>query len=538
MTDSESSRLCSGCSTTLAELDSVLKQPLISSPTPNEILETNHPPIESQLPSIRDFISTGRARMRVLNAKFAALRSSNCSIEALQSSIDKLLALDVEIRKHKGAISPLRRMPTEVLSLIFTSTISQHGITESAPWTVSAVCARWRATVIYQPRFWTFINLGYFSRSSTHYLRLEIQLQRSGELPLAVQCSSKDTSHFGSPELRLLRLVCEHARRWGKLSVSGSSYLYSQIVDFVQDRLVLLQELEIEVECPAYEGNLPALDIFQDAPLLQRVVLNQKTWPYPVLGMTLPWSQLVQYGASNSWDGHLHALASAANLVECSLEIQGSGQPPGASILLPHLLRLSLSHPTFLECLETPALIELYCDYAPLLLPFLRRNLCKLKTLTLSHCYKNPADDSDLVHIVEEVPTIVNLGLLPGLSFPIELSDTLSSRPDVAPALECISTVIGTGNDIDKDRYEHFARAIDSLWRHGRLRSVKLCPDYGFSLPTIDSIELLRAQGLEFLITEGDYQIFYEDVLPSQFQINTNKDYNPHEIWYDSDDDF
>ncbi|KAJ6581991.1 hypothetical protein B0H19DRAFT_886088, partial [Mycena capillaripes] len=110
------------------------------------ILDTNGPPLESHIPILRDFASKGRARMAVLNAQ----------IVLLESSLDKLLAesneLDIEIRKHEASLSPLRRMPTEILSLIFTFTLPPHEMNaEPAPWTVSTVCTRWRAIVISQP---------------------------------------------------------------------------------------------------------------------------------------------------------------------------------------------------------------------------------------------------------------------------------------------------------------------------------------------------------------------------------------------------
>ncbi|KAJ6582031.1 hypothetical protein B0H19DRAFT_929574, partial [Mycena capillaripes] len=123
--------------------------PFITSLVSRDILDTNDPPIESQIPFLRDFVSMGRARMTALDAKIASLQSS---LDKLREERD---GLDMEVQKHEGGLSPLRRMPTEILSLIFTFTLPpyQPGA-EPAPWTVSAVCARWRLIVISQPYFW------------------------------------------------------------------------------------------------------------------------------------------------------------------------------------------------------------------------------------------------------------------------------------------------------------------------------------------------------------------------------------------------
>ncbi|KAF8217007.1 hypothetical protein K438DRAFT_1551645, partial [Mycena galopus ATCC 62051] len=109
----------------------------------------NDPPHESQIPFLRDFISNGHARMVALDARIALL----------QSSLDQLLAkkhkLDVEISIHEMGLSPLRSMPAEIMSCIFSFTLPpHHPDTESAPWTVSVVCVRWHAIAIFEPRLW------------------------------------------------------------------------------------------------------------------------------------------------------------------------------------------------------------------------------------------------------------------------------------------------------------------------------------------------------------------------------------------------
>ncbi|KAJ7464512.1 hypothetical protein FB451DRAFT_1042145, partial [Mycena latifolia] len=119
--------------------------PLNPSTISSDILETNCPPSEFSMPSIREFIARGSARRTRLDAKIA-------SLEAL---LDVLLhersPLDADIRKHEGAVSPLRRMPTELLSLIFKYTLP-HDL--SGTWTIPAVCSRWRTIALSQPTLW------------------------------------------------------------------------------------------------------------------------------------------------------------------------------------------------------------------------------------------------------------------------------------------------------------------------------------------------------------------------------------------------
>ncbi|KAJ7648562.1 hypothetical protein DFH06DRAFT_1095302 [Mycena polygramma] len=126
---------------------------------PRDILETNDPPLESQIPFLRDFVTRGRVRISLLEDEMALLQTS---LDNLSKERDELV---VEIRKHEGALSPLRRTPTEILSHIFIFTLPPYRLNhEPAPWTVSAVCARWRTIVISQPCFWTSIDLSDYSR--------------------------------------------------------------------------------------------------------------------------------------------------------------------------------------------------------------------------------------------------------------------------------------------------------------------------------------------------------------------------------------
>jgi hypothetical protein len=91
--------------------------------------------------------------MAALDAKIALFRSS------LARLLEEKAELNVEIGMHEGGLSLLRCMPTEILSHIFEFSLPPHQIdAKDAPWTVSAVCARWRTIVMSQSSFWTSIR--------------------------------------------------------------------------------------------------------------------------------------------------------------------------------------------------------------------------------------------------------------------------------------------------------------------------------------------------------------------------------------------
>ncbi|KAJ7250489.1 hypothetical protein B0H12DRAFT_662863 [Mycena haematopus] len=317
-------------------------------PTPalvsSDIVKSNNPPLESQIPVLQDFISKGRARLAALETKMALLDS------LMHKLLEEKDELAVEISIHEKSLSSLRRMPTEILSHIFSFTLPPHQSDAApAPWAISAVCARWRAIVISQPHFWTFIRYiasshggkapsdDYAmsdSESSSHgpvrlkpkpqLLKFKTQLRRSAQLPLNVEFHMVPLrqSYMTLEQERILQLICDHGERWETASFVGPQDLSDQLRFSVPHQLAHLQKLTIDIPYDdGHYGNDP-VEIFQDAPLLHTVSSNRRLWQYPAT-LELPWSQLRRYGGSNKWDNHLDALRRTSNLVDCSLEIPG-----------------------------------------------------------------------------------------------------------------------------------------------------------------------------------------------------------------------
>ncbi|KAJ6449766.1 hypothetical protein C8R45DRAFT_1044397 [Mycena sanguinolenta] len=446
--------------------------------------------------------------------------------EAIKSAFST--SLDNPLVKHEAVV---RRVPTETLSHIFTFTLPPHRLNEEpAPWTISAVCSHWRETAISQPRFWVFIDLRYHTRKKfTSRFRLETQLSRSAGLPLNISFSTADRT-LTSEEWSLLRLLTVHARRWEILSMRGPLELYTGLRDCLCVQLTHLRVLDVEMEGGRaseeddgvdYDENdpVPLLVAFKDAPQLQKVNANRISYPFP-LSLALPWLQVLHFGGSNKWNGHLRTLRSATNLVSCLLVLPPETEPikiPQTLILLPHLRQFSLPDAAILECLETPALQELYCPYAPALIPFLHRQhrLQKLVIAAPPLVWRNDVgrqvagETPDLTRMVAAASTVTTLGLM--LPLPAEFARDFSNL-DMVPALEQFTTRMIPRED-NHELQTDFMHAIESRWQHGRLRSVKLPrmpPPWapGF----LDRIEQLQSQGMEFVI--GSYITIREEMGP------------------------
>ncbi|KAF8216950.1 hypothetical protein K438DRAFT_1748087 [Mycena galopus ATCC 62051] len=397
--------------------------------------------------------------------------------------------------------------PTEILTHVFVLTLPPHEVdAEPAPWTISAVCAHWREIVISQPLFWTSIRYARPEAPELFRARrlvrpIETQLGRSGQLPLDIEFHVDRWNDMTFEDLKILQVICKHAGRWATVSLSGPSDLSYQISLSTQRPLLLGNLHKLAIETP-HDSSQDTVDCnFLDAPLLQTVFVNRsrELRAYPAQ-MELPWSQLLRYGVCNTWQGHLDTFVHASNLVDCTLELASGGRMPDPETLvdLPRLRRLSASDAFFLKHLKTPALQELYCEYyPPVISTFFHRQNCELQKLVLWGYYSSHTDHSDLMRLVESVPTVTQLSLL--FPLPVEYISDLLSRPTMAPALGHLTISLETST-VKAD--EDFMQAIESRWRDGGLRSLKV---YYRVLKNVvgNWLDVLQTQGMNCVVYDS-----------------------------------
>ncbi|KAG7440585.1 uncharacterized protein BT62DRAFT_822915, partial [Guyanagaster necrorhizus] len=64
----------------------------------------------------------------------------------------------VKLAKYRYFIAPIRRVPNEILSEIFSFTCADMSdsvdIVSGAPWVLSHVCSLWRSICLSSPRLW------------------------------------------------------------------------------------------------------------------------------------------------------------------------------------------------------------------------------------------------------------------------------------------------------------------------------------------------------------------------------------------------
>lgn len=488
------------------------------------LLDSNEIPSESEARCIQGLLSTGRARRVRFHAELTATNHTVTSAfrDKLISELD---ALDRQLSKYKAALSPLRQLPTEIISLIFTYAIRLPRGDPSrdlALWTIGQVCTRWRAVALSQPLLWTIVDLDLSGGPDKSRFRLETQLQRSREFPLRITLRCSVMDHYRK-EKKLINMLVEHCSRWETFEMSFPTERQAGFLNStIPRRFPLLRELNFRVY-PTFDPSLRddessfVCEYFEDAPNLRTVVVDCRF----VETIKVPFPQLLRYRGTNTWGGHLSNLRSACNLVDCALNIKGVGNLPAMKISLLHLHRLAVTNSLFLDCLDAPALQELHCSGPTShIVSFLQSVPCKLQKLFLHEC-AGTWPPPDFGPLLRAVPMLAHLGIQFIDPFYSKELYSLLILPTTAEMvhLKTISICLQRLRHASVDPTGLFMDMLESRWRAGSLRSVDFC-GY-FPSRYASRMDRLRDEGLKVVLDNTTYKLLL-DMTPPHLQLHYN----------------
>ncbi|KAJ6457428.1 hypothetical protein C8R47DRAFT_943932, partial [Mycena vitilis] len=115
-------------------------------------MNRNEPPDESELPLVKSAVSRTDARLAIIDEEIAKLQKTLKELEENRASL----------LSYKVILSPLRRIPPEVLGQIFSWTLpsvddewccNKWDATDS-PWNLTHVSSFWRAVSLSTPSLW------------------------------------------------------------------------------------------------------------------------------------------------------------------------------------------------------------------------------------------------------------------------------------------------------------------------------------------------------------------------------------------------
>ncbi|KAF8165655.1 hypothetical protein B0H34DRAFT_247254 [Crassisporium funariophilum] len=316
------------------------------------LLYSNTAPSDSEIALIRKFIAATQLELTFTNV------DSKRNIQQ-----DTLARYTAFVRVHDAILSPIRKIPSELLEKIFrhyaTSIIQwQHVSRIQLPWVLSQVCQRWRAIVLRVPSLWSHVPaihlLDKRRKTQTTIKYLNELFARSRDAPLTFNIYAPRQEYDTHP---VLDVLVHHSERWQVLTIE-SSCITINALQRSRGRLSSLHTLTLDI------GRFPGtsvIDIFKDAPRLREVNI---TGHYPH-ALFLPWSQLTRYREVVLTRGGRNEVYSASHLEILVLSIAcDTTIIPVTTLCHLKILRITWSHTMldvepFFQNLTLPAIREI-----------------------------------------------------------------------------------------------------------------------------------------------------------------------------------
>lgn len=413
------------------------------------------------------------------------------------------------IQEFKIALSPVRRLPTELWISIFHLSVSRYAALDMSAgfWGFSQVCARTRLIVLSMPRHWSYIVIdpndtnNIFPRHAEAILGT--YLARSGDADICVNLNVTDSA-LTPRASALLDILSSAAHRVASLRFTAGCVLCRSLVSW-KGRMARLGELNISVAEDLDESGDPKiLDVFQDCPSLYDVQLAH--FRRSSLYLKLPWSQLNRFSVELARGDKLDGLCEAHNLTNLLVEAPLDSNPLTDMVVLPNLRRLTLyQSATILRHLRVPALQHItYLGPLDSLVGSLSTSLqgsgFGLQELHL--ITGSLFNDNETMMLLELSRTIRTLIILNRCHsehtvdrFIAQLSDVRSRETCLLPNLEHLSLDWTAHGSFDKQRFVDAiaSRTTDAISRRGisRLRTLWFTYDDNIPPITLDSIETL-----------------------------------------------
>ncbi|KAJ6583997.1 hypothetical protein DFH09DRAFT_1144003 [Mycena vulgaris] len=349
-------------------------------------LDTNYVPSDAEVEEIQTALTEPFRQLSLLDERIAQL----------QAAVNELLAeratLKDEIDRYRALISPVRRIPQDVLEGIFFACLPTHHNSlinaREAPLLLGHICSYWRCVAHSMPTLWASLHIPYINPSFASVSAppdliprfvdvTQAWLARSGTSPVSLSVAYSDIHPVLKQPLQPV------FRRLRHLEVEVGTGMHQSMGQFwgAADEFPALESLKIhggEYCDPMFWTTVGLLNVFA----LRRVSLR-----LPVNPMTLPllWGELTELDLkcymtwapnTGGWRGGLgmhdvlDILRRCEKLVKCRLHVTRMDAFEGrASAAVPHLQSLTISEvldaPGMLDCLHLPRLRHLALDLFP-----------------------------------------------------------------------------------------------------------------------------------------------------------------------------
>ncbi|KAJ6505259.1 hypothetical protein C8R45DRAFT_1181377 [Mycena sanguinolenta] len=405
--------VCWSCGAAPKSSPSLLDTPPLSpSLDMMRLANSNDAPLDSDILCVQELISDAEDRLHALDQEIYSLQTM------LAQLVQKRSDLIDSLRGHRAILSPVRRVPPELVCAIFDfATAENRGNPgDRPPWWVGFISRPWRYYALGYPPLWASLTVPASKRFrpdswiNARFFELETQLLRCGAASLHIHWSNVSTT---SPNPRILDLILPRSNSWRTVSFDiDKNDAALDWLEPVRGRLDSLEKLEVLYNLCIFPN------VFTTAPNLCHVALpsittgNDSSSLSYQTSVPLPWGQITQYSGNCPFAQQLDILRAAPNLSDCALDINEDFRfvpPKDATVILPCLRRLYSDRLGCFLPVVAPGLEELcFLDsmwVISLIVPFVRQLACTLQRLALWRCPLS----SELITTLRDLPSLTYL---------------------------------------------------------------------------------------------------------------------------------
>ncbi|KAJ7147981.1 hypothetical protein C8R46DRAFT_1128702 [Mycena filopes] len=345
-------------------------------------LGTNYCPLDDELLQIRTFlVEPLLSRLKGLDGQIADLQKAMDKLTAERDSVAAFIAA------HKALISPVRRLPLDILQEIFAACLPTHRncvmSAVEAPVLLGRICSAWRATSIATPQLWSRLHVvepsmctpegiwgvpgpGFEEKVAQRLETTKTWLERAGQCPLSIsfQCFQRIPPSPGALEaaatrtLLFMQAIILFAARWTNITLSvakHAGFVSSTVLELLsgitESDVPMLRKLEIFEDTNATKQGLTQFTLFK-APSLASFTFTGRY--VTVEDLPVRWGNLTSLSVGNVLPGRvvLELFSRCSQLQVCSIIIDSNISADAGPVVELPLLH-SLQFTGFSEGIET-----------------------------------------------------------------------------------------------------------------------------------------------------------------------------------------
>ncbi|KAJ7912894.1 hypothetical protein B0H13DRAFT_2659840 [Mycena leptocephala] len=184
-----------------------------------EILHTNAVPSDEECDAIRHFLETPLKELAGLTDRFTHLQHLLDDVSKKRDQMKEC------IDAHLAVVSPVRRLPEDIIRSIFLRTLpTTRNPTisiDEAPFLLCRICRSWRIIALSSPRLWASIHIVVPTQSRVQRLTdlVATWFTRSGTVPLDISMAFSASCGTECDISTLLSVLVAASRRWKQIQI-------------------------------------------------------------------------------------------------------------------------------------------------------------------------------------------------------------------------------------------------------------------------------------------------------------------------------